>query len=301
AMASTAIVSIRAEIAGGLSRGLGPELGAGLGLGAGAALLGTAFALGLRHGIDWDHIAAISDIAGTAAMKRGAARHPVALAFLYSAGHALVVIVLGLAALRFGALLPVWLDPLMERAVGATLVFLGLCVLLSLGRAWRSGEPARLQSRWMLLFSGLRRAWGHAAWLLHGHRHDGATSGAHAHRLDGYGPGTAFGTGVIHGIGAETGTQILLIAAVGGAATQGLGTGMLLAFVGGLLLSNIGVAVLASLGFASSRRTRPVFAAVAGGSAALSLVVGSMALVGMADRLPDLQLVIAAALGVSPV
>ena len=36
---------------------------------------------------------------------------------------------------------------------------------------------------------------------------------------------------MIHGIGAETGTQVLLIAAVGGAASAGLGIPMLLAFV----------------------------------------------------------------------
>jgi ABC-type nickel/cobalt efflux system permease component RcnA len=291
--ASAAMASVRDDFAGAVSRGPG--------LGAGMALLGTALVLGLRHGIDWDHIAAISDIAGTASMGRRAALHPVALAFLYAAGHALVVMALGMSALRFGALLPEWLDPLMERAVGATLVFLSFCVLLSLGRAWRSGGPVRLQSRWMLLLSGVRRAWRHVAWLLHGHRHHGAGSGAPAHRLDSYGPGAAFGTGVIHGIGAETGTQVLLIAAVGGAAAQGLGTGMLLAFVAGLLLSNTGVAVLASLGFTSSRGAKPIFAAVAGGSATLSLVVGALALVGMADHLPDLQMVIVAALGAAPV
>jgi hypothetical protein len=36
---------------------------------------------------------------------------------------------------------------------------------------------------------------------------------------------------MIHGIGAETGTQVLLIAAVGGAAAAGLGIPMLFAFV----------------------------------------------------------------------
>ena len=32
---------------------------------AAASILGTGLLLGLRHGIDWDHIAAITDIAST--------------------------------------------------------------------------------------------------------------------------------------------------------------------------------------------------------------------------------------------
>ena len=36
-------------------------------VGGAVAVLGGAFALGLRHGIDWDHIAAISDITSTTA------------------------------------------------------------------------------------------------------------------------------------------------------------------------------------------------------------------------------------------
>ena len=37
------------------------------------------------------------------------------LGTLYALGHGSVVIVLGLAAIAFGALLPEWLDPLMGR------------------------------------------------------------------------------------------------------------------------------------------------------------------------------------------
>ncbi|MCH8850354.1 MAG: hypothetical protein IIC89_05960, partial [Chloroflexi bacterium] len=38
-----------------------------LGVGGSIGLLAGAFALGLRHGIDWDHIAAITDITSTTA------------------------------------------------------------------------------------------------------------------------------------------------------------------------------------------------------------------------------------------
>ena len=45
---------------------------------------------------------------------------------------------------------------------------------------------------------------------LHGHEH------VEPLEMSSYGAKTSFGVGVIHGIGAETGTQVLLIAAVGG-------------------------------------------------------------------------------------
>ncbi len=40
-----------------------------LGLGSSLGVLAAALALGIRHGIDWDHIAAITDITSTAAAQ----------------------------------------------------------------------------------------------------------------------------------------------------------------------------------------------------------------------------------------
>src|SRR3990170_1906912 len=42
-----------------------------LGIGGSLGVLGGAFALGLRHGIDWDHIAAITDITSTTTSSTG--------------------------------------------------------------------------------------------------------------------------------------------------------------------------------------------------------------------------------------
>jgi high-affinity nickel-transport protein len=283
----------------------------------GMALLGTALVLGLRHGIDWDHIAAITDIAGTT--RNGAARgstlgvvlaappsfssgvvswQAVWLASLYALGHGAIVIVLGLAALLFGAILPDWIDPLMERMVGATLIFLGVWVVYSLVRYWRGETDFRLQSRWMLVFSGVRRAWATLEARVHGVGGHSHVSGArHLHRIDQYGPATAFGTGLIHGIGAETGTQVLIIAAVGGAATQGMGVGMLFAFVTGLLLSNTAVALLTATGFMSATRGKALYVAAGLLAAVFSLWVGSYALLGISDQLPDIQQPIIALFG----
>ena len=153
---------------------------------------------------------------------------------LYALGHGVVVIALGIAAISFGALLPDWLDPLMGRIVGLTLVALGLWVMYSIYRYARAGEAFRLRSRWMLVFDTIRYGSRRFGARLHGHEH------VEPLEMSSYGAKTSFGVGMIHGIGAETGTQVLLIAAVGGAASAGLGIPMLFAFVIGLLMSNLG-------------------------------------------------------------
>ena len=94
------------------------------------ALIGTGLGLGLRHGVDWDHIAAITDVTGTQPERGKAA----ILGSLYALGHATVVVILGLAALWAGSTLPSSLDAVMETIVGITLVSLGLWLTYSLFR-----------------------------------------------------------------------------------------------------------------------------------------------------------------------
>ena len=139
------------------------------------------------------------------------------LGTLYALGHALVVAILGLAALLLGAALPDWIDPIMGRVVGATLVFLGIYVFVSVYQYLRHGGDFRLRSRWMLVFDGVRYGWRRLQAAIHGHEHVDPVEATS------YGPRTAFGVGMIHGIGAETASQALLIAAVGGASGSGLG------------------------------------------------------------------------------
>jgi high-affinity nickel-transport protein len=299
-------------------------------------LLLTALLLGVRHGIDWDHIAAITDITSTTAAAgmadaahaeqhrfvsghdhgHGGAREmrahetgpgsatiapalamrpavgrarlmsgqadAIRLGTLYALGHGLVVVVLGLAAIAFGAILPDWLDPIMGRVVGVTLVALGVWVIYSIYRYARAGEHFRLRSRWMLVFDGIRYGWRRFQARLHGHEH------VEPLEMSSYGVRTAFGVGMIHGIGAETGTQVLLIAAVGGASSAGLGIPMLVAFVIGLLLSNFGIVILSSVSFVSSQTRERLYVTIGGVAGVFSLVVGMVFLLGLNGSLPDL-------------
>ncbi len=306
---------------------------------AAVAVLFTGLILGIRHGIDWDHIAAITDITSTAAaagaaeaahqqqhrliagdhhahggtnevrahdVGPGAAtlapqrlapglRQPllssqqveaVRLGTLYALGHGAVVIALGLAALAFGALLPDWVDPIMGRVVGVTLMALGAWVLYSVYRYARAGETFRIRSRWMLVFDGVRYAWRRLQARLHGHEH------VEPLEMSSYGTRTAFGVGMIHGIGAETGTQVLLIAAVGGAASAGLGVPMLFAFVIGLLMSNFAIVLLSSVGFVASQTRERVYVAIGAVAGIFSLVVGAVFVFGLDGVLPSLDSVL---------
>lgn len=307
---------------------------------AGVGVLLTGLVLGIRHGIDWDHIAAITDITSTTAAASAAEaahvaqhdadsdhdhghggsvemrahgagseattldppagavrsiarrrlgseqRDAIRLGTLYALGHGAVVIALGIAAISFGALLPDWLDPIMGRLVGFTLVGLGAWVLYSVYRYAFGGESFKLRSRWMLVFDGARFGWRRLQARIHGHEH------VEPLEMSSYGVRTAFGVGMIHGVGAETGTQVLLIAAVGGAASAGLGIPMLFAFVIGLLISNFAIVVVSSVGFVASQTRERIYVAVGAVAGVFSLALGLVFVFGLDAILPDLEAIL---------
>jgi high-affinity nickel-transport protein len=315
-----------------------------------ATVLGGALALGFRHGIDWDHIAAITDITSSTAattddhaqarwlqqepallltdeshhsIARSSALTPAMamagadvtihegglhhhhhgsglgtigramephrpalfLGTMYALGHGTMVTVLGLLALLASEFLPSWIDPVMERIVGVTLVLLGIYLVYSLYRFLRGGEDFRLRSRWMVVFAGAQRAFHFIGDKLsresHVHEHPAAFSQQ-------YGVATAYGVGLIHGIGAETGTQVLIIATAVGAGSKIAGVGALLAFVVGLLISNSVVTLMSTIGFFSSRNKQWVYASVGAIAAVFSLFVGIVFLMQAGGSLPDL-------------
>ncbi len=259
-------------------------------------LLATTFLYGLRHGIDWDHIAAITDITGASGgedqtgVRRDAAKL-LFLATLYALGHAAMVGLLGTAALFAHALLPVWVDPILERVVGGTLLLLGVWVFYSLVQFLRGRGEFRLRSRWMLLFAGISTLWHRLHERLEGKAHE------HEHRIRQYGPVSAFLVGLIHGIGAETGSQVLLIAAVGGTGDPGRGVLLMLSFILGLVLSNTAIAVASTAGFLGAQRHRGIYVAVGVATGLFSLVVGAYFVLGRSGALPDLRRLLGAGAG----
>lgn len=286
--------------------------------GFGFGLLVAAFWFGFRHGIDWDHIAAITDITSSQADRRRA----MLFGTLYAVGHALVVLALGVLAIVAGDRLPDSVDEVMGRIVGATLLLLGVFVLVSLAR---HGRDFRLRSRWMLVFSGVRRGarwvrervgagagagaggegpggegpggedgggegpppagvWHHGHHGRPGHHHHDAPEPDDA--FASYGRGTAFGVGMLHGVGAETPSQVLIFLAAAGAGGPPVGVAVLVAFIVGLLASNSLVTLGSSFGFLSASKNFTLYAAVALLTAGFSLVLGTLFVLGKESVLP---------------
>ena len=179
------------------------------------ALLSAAV-LGFRHGLDYDHIAAITDISSVQLKARDAMRY----GLLYVAGHATTVAVLGSAAVVFRIALPAASDRWAERLVGLTLLVLGLYVLGTFFRPSTHGH-AHPRTRITLLANGCLWIYWRLSRIFGGTRVE-----APQVFKDGYGTSSTFLVGVIHGLGAETPTQILLFlmaANLGGTACGAVG------------------------------------------------------------------------------
>jgi hypothetical protein len=203
----------------------------------------TALLLGLRHGSDIDHVAALSDLSAT----EGGGMRAFRLSTVYAFGHAAVLVAFGVAAVSFGFVIPEAVDGLMSRMIGVTLIALAIYVVVGFLRFGRTWQP---RSRGSLIWHAAHRR-------LHRHDidHDSSTAGALV-------------IGMIHGIGAETPTQLLLLPA---AAEFGLG--VVGAFVGGLLLTNTALAATSAWGLMRIRGSL-AYSALSLAAAALSGVVG---------------------------
>ena len=103
-----------------------------------------------------------------------------------------------------------------------------------------------------------------------------------------YAPRTAFGIGMIHGVGAETPTQLLIFLTAAGVGGKGAGLLLLGCFLAGLRASNTVVALAGTFGFLGATRNFKVYVAVSVVTATFSLVVGCVFLVGGARVLPAL-------------
>jgi hypothetical protein len=238
----------------------------------------SAGVLGFRHGFDYDHIAAITDITS---LESSAARG-MRMGLLYVLGHAATVAVLGAAVIGFQRSLPARLDSWAERAVGLTLVILGVYVL---GSMLRQKESYRPRSRASLVIGAFRWMWRQGR-AVAGNA-SGATSGM-ADASEPYSKSAVFGIGVIHGLGAETPSQLLLFllaANLGGVARGFLGLGM---FLAGLLVMNTLMTASAVGLFGISAAKPRILQFVIGFTAVYSLIVGTIFLFGSSAMLPPL-------------
>jgi high-affinity nickel permease len=239
----------------------------------------SAAVLGFRHGLDYDHIAAISDISSVQSKAIDAMRY----GLLYVAGHALTVAVLGAAAIAFRLTLPASSDRWAERLVGGTLLLLGVYVLGTMVRQ-APHEHFRPRTRITLLVNAVLWMYWKLSRIFGGGR-------AQPQEIfqQGYGSTSAFLVGVIHGLGAETPTQLALffIAAKLGGTAAGL-TGLLMFILGLLVMNTLMCASAAGL-FTAAFARPGLLRGVTLLTAAYSMVVGAVFLLGASGKLPPLS------------
>src|SRR5918997_2710678 len=151
--------------------------------------------LGLRHASDPDHLAAVTTLIASSE-ERKQAREAGLMGLLWGLGHGTTLVVLGLPLVLFNRFLPESVQIVAETLIGAIIVVLAVRLLLR----WRRG-----------------------AFHVHTHTHDEGTLHRHVHshedevvasggashepepRIAQRTPLSAYGIGLVHGIGGSGG------------------------------------------------------------------------------------------------
>ena len=174
----------------------------------------VAFALGLRHASDPDHLVAVSTL--VASTRERAGRTAGLLGAAWGAGHATTLLLFGVPVILLRAFLPETVQSLAEASIGLIIVVLAVRLLVR----WRRGA----------FHVHLHAHDGHA----HLHVHSHAASGGHAHKHALRSPGQAFSIGLVHGMAGSAGVAVLIVAAV---PNRALAVAALLVMVVGTTLS----------------------------------------------------------------
>ncbi|MEK7617211.1 MAG: hypothetical protein AAB414_04095 [Patescibacteria group bacterium] len=224
-------------------------------------LLGFGLVAGIRHGFDIDHIAAITDIVSSQSKNSLALLY----ATLYALGHGIMVIALGTVLLAIGQKIPQYWDTLFGKFIGITLIFLGFYVLFSI---FRNRQNFKLKSKWMLVFDAI--SFGYHK-LLHNFR------ASHHHpkvKSEKYGIVSVTGIGMIHGVGAETPTQIGAFLVLLGIDNTVTAISFLLFFVLGIFISNLAVAAFSLYGYKKVLENHRIYMGVGIATAIFSIALG---------------------------
>lgn len=102
------------------------------------------------------------------------------------------------------------------------------------------------------------------------------------------GPKSACSIGVIHGIGGETATQILLFTTAAGASSTFMGFTVVLAFIAGLFISQAIIALCLFQGYAKSVKNPKVYTGLSMATALYSIILGFIFVMGESDIMPSI-------------
>jgi ABC-type nickel/cobalt efflux system permease component RcnA len=161
------------------------------------AVLLISLLLGLRHASDPDHLAAVTTLVASEERKRiGKATF---MGLCWGLGHGTTLVLIGLPLVLLGRYLPERLQQAAEVAIGAIIVFLAVRLLLK----WRRGDYHAHEHA---------HADGEAHRHLHAHEHGETHRHSHASPLRT--PLSAYGVGLVHGVGGSGGLTLLLLSTI---------------------------------------------------------------------------------------
>jgi len=255
----------------------------GLGLGLGVAL--TAWTLGARHAFDADHISAIDN---TTRKLMADGRRPLGTGFFFALGHSSIIVAVGAGlAIAARAVFGAVVDPtsgyetlggVIGTSMAATFLYLiaalNLVVLagiLKVFRGMRQGLYDEEELERQLQARGLM-------YRFFGRFMRSITKTWHM-----------FFVGIVFGIGFDTATAVLLLAATAAAATQGLPwyavVSLPLLFAGGMTLFDTidGCFMNFAYGWAFAKPVRKVYynLVITGLSIAVAFFIGTIEIFGL--------------------
>lgn len=174
--------------------------------------------LGLRHASDPDHLAAVTTLIASEE-ERKRARKAGLMGLFWGLGHGTTLVILGLPLVLAGAFLPEPVQQVAETLIGVIIVLLAVRLLLR----WRRG-----------LYHAHAHSHDDGDTHRHVHSHRESEAHAHAHAVPRRTPLSAYGVGLVHGIGGSGGLTLLLLSTISGRAEA---AGALLLFATGTAIS----------------------------------------------------------------
>src|SRR5918999_1619662 len=205
--------------------------------------------LGLRHASDPDHLAAVTTL--IASEERERIRKATSMGLLWGLGHGTTLVLVGLPLVLLGQYLPEKVGQAAEVAIGLIIVVLAVRMLVR----WHRG-----------VFH--THAHSHTSGETHRHLHSHADGSVHdhAHDVTLRTPLSAYGVGLVHGVGGSGGITLLLLSTIRETSEA---VAALLVFVAGtavsmaLLSSAFGLAIAAGPLARNFERAAPVLGVLA--------------------------------------
>ena len=216
--------------------------------GMGVILL-VGLLLGLRHASDPDHLAAVTTL--IASEEPEAVRKATFMGLSWGLGHGTTLVLLGLPLVLLGRYLPEEIQKSAEVAIGIIIVVLAVRLLVRWRRGVFHAHPHTHEGG-----DTHRHLHSHAEDSMHEHSHDTALRT----------PLSAYGVGLVHGIGGSGGLTLLLLSTI---PTPSGAIAALVVFAAGtavsmaLLSTAFGLAIAAGPIARNFERIAPVLGALA--------------------------------------